>query len=229
MNQLIGSPQHSVETHPDHRPWRWAGGLALAHVVVMLGALSQEGVMLEHGASFTKVQHELGSASLTRMYAGGYVEALAFLIIVPALVLLTRLFGGRTETGRVASQTFQALGVALVGSTLAVGFPPAAAAAYAAHHDVDAGTIAMVNDVRNFGFVLQVALLAGMALALGVASLADHVHTRWIGWGGVVVGTVGLVVTPFAHNAVSMAWMIWWVGMAVLLLRGKPSAGGPND
>jgi hypothetical protein len=39
----------------------------------------------------------------------------------------------------------------------------------------------------------------------------------------VVVGGLGLVVAPFVHNAVSMAWMIWWVGLAVLLLRGAPA------
>lgn len=232
MTQLIESRQQAAETRTDPRPWRWAGGLALAHIVVMLAALSQEGVIIEHGASFAKVQDDLGGASLARMYGAGYAEALAFLIITPAIVLLARLFGRRSELGRVAAQTFLGLGIAFVGSTLAVGFPPAAAAAYAAHHHVNPGTIAMVNDIRNFGFVLQVALLAGMTLALGIAALAERVHTRWIGWGGVAVGTVGLVVTPFAHNAVSMAWMIWWVGMAVLLLRGAPAAPAvsrPND
>ena len=217
-------------SHPDTDPraWRWAGGLALAHVVVMLGALSQEGVILEHGASTTKVQHDFAAASLTRMYAGGYLESMAFLVLVPALVLLARLLGRRTEVGRVAAQTFLGLGIAFVASTLAVGFAPGAAAGYAAHHGVDPGAIAMVNDIRNFSFVLQVALLAGMTLALGVAALTDRVHTRWIGWGGVAVGAVGLVVTPFAHNAVSMAWMIWWVGLAVLLLRGAPATDRPN-
>lgn len=227
MTQLVDTPDRTITT-TDPRPWRWAGGLALAHVVVMLGALSQEGVILEHGASAAKVQHDLGGASLTKMFGAGYVEALAFLVLTPAIVLLARLFGRRTESGRVAAQTFLALGVAFVGSTLAVGFPPAAAAAYAAHHHVDPGAIAMVNDLRNFGFVLQVALLAGMTLALGIAALADRVHTRWIGWGGVAVGGLGLVVTPFAHNAVSMVWMIWWIGMAVLLLRGPASTTSPR-
>ena len=209
-------------TTSDPRPWRIAGGLALAHVVVMLGALSQEGVLLAHGDSTAKIQHELGTTSVAKALGAGYVEALSFLVLVPALILLARLFGRRTELGRVAAQSFLAMGIAFVGSTLAVGFPPGAAALYAAHHGVDPGAIAMVNDIRNYGFVLQVALLAGMTLALGIAALTDRVHTRWIGWGGVAVGGIGLVVTPFAHNAVSMAWMIWWVGMAVLLLRGAP-------
>jgi hypothetical protein len=207
----------------DPRPWRWAGGLALAHIVVMLAAVSQEGVLLAHGDSVTKIQDTFAGASVGHTLGAGYVEATAFLILVPALVLIARLFGTRTELGRVASQTFLGLGIALVGSTLAIGFPPAAAAMYAAHHHVDPGTISMVNDLRNYGFVLQIALTAGMSLALGVAALAARIHTRWVGWGGVVFGSVGLVVTPFAHNAVSMAWMIWWVGMSVLLLRGAPA------
>lgn len=223
MTQLAEPTRRTVDTTSDPRPWRWAGGLALAHIVVLLAAVSQEGVMLEHGASVAKVQHDLGAASLAHTLGAGYLEAMSFLVLTPALVLLARSFGRRTEVGRVASQTFLALGVAFVGSTLAVGFPPGAAAAYAAHHHVDPGAIAMVNDIRNYAFVLQVALLAGMTLALGVAALSDRVHTRWIGWGGVAVGSIGLVVTPFAHNAISMAWMIWWVGMAVLLLRGTPT------
>ena len=162
---------------------------------------------------------------LSRALGFGYVEAMSFLVLTPALVLIAALFGRRTEVGRVASQTFLALGIAFVGSTLAVGFAPGAAAVYAAHHGVDVGSIAMMNDLRNYGFVLQVALLAGMTLALGVAALTDRIHTRWVGWGGVVVGSVGLVATPFVHNAVSMAWMIWWVGLSVLLLRGAPPAG----
>ena len=212
-------------TGPDPRPWRWAGGLALAHVVLMMAAFSQEGMMIEHGDSFSKIQHTYADAAIGRTLGAGYVEALSFVVLTPAIILLARLLGRRTELGRVAAQTFGGLGIAFVGSTLAIGFPPAAAALYAAHHGVDAGTIAMVNDLRNYGFVLQVALLAAMTLALGIAALTDRVHVKWVGWGGVVVGAVGLVVTPFAHNAMSMAWMIWWVGLGVLLLRGAPTAG----
>lgn len=223
MSPLVPSVEPTTAPVTDPRPWRWAGGLALAHVVVMLGAFSLEGVIVEHGDSFAKVQHTYGDAALGRTLGAGYVEALSFLLIMPAIVLIARLFGRRTEFGRVTAQSFLGLGIAFVGSTLAVGFPAGAAAMYAAHHGVDAATIATVNDIRNYGFLLQVMLLAAMTLGLGICALTDRVHERWIGWGGVVVGTVGLVVTPFAHVAVSMVWMIWWVGMAVLLLRGAPA------
>ena len=209
---------------PHHVVARWAGGFALAHIVVMLGAFAIEGTAsLEHGTSPAKIQSTLAGLDLNRTLLAGYGEALAFFVLVPAIVLVARTFSRRTELGRLAAQAFVVLGTAFVASTLAIGFPPGAATLYAAHHGVGAGTLATVEDLRNYGFLLQVALSVGMVLAIGIAALAEQHHTRWIGWGGVGVGAVGLVATPFVHNTVSMAWMIWWVGMAVVLLREKSS------
>jgi hypothetical protein len=200
--------------------WRIAGGLALAHIVLMFAGFSQE-VLTEHSTSQADFVRILGGADLTRTYVGGYIEALAFLVLVPAVVLVARLLSRRTDVGRIAATTFLALGSAYVASTLAVGFPPGAAAMYGLQHGADARSAAMIMDVRNFGFVLQVAMSCAMALALGIAALAERIHVRWVGWGGLALGTVGLVATPFAHNVVSMAWVIWWVGLGVLFLRGS--------
>jgi hypothetical protein len=231
MTQLIESPRRTVKTGTDHRPWRWAGGFALAHVVLLFAGFSQ-GVAVTHGTSLTKLQDSYGGANMTRVFTGGYIEAMSFLVLVPALVLIARLFGRRTQTGQVAAQAFLAFGLIYAASTLAVGFAPGAAAIYAAHHGVPIGTIAMVNDIRNFGYFLQVATSLAMALALGVAALAERIHVRWIGWVGAVVGAIGIVATPLAQNATGMAELVWWVGMAVLLLRGAPTAPatvGAND
>ena len=200
---------------------RVAGGLALAHVVLMLGAFSLEGVAPEHGVAPSKLLDVYGGAPLTRTLLAGYAESLSLFVLVPAVVMLGWLFSRRTTAGRLAAQTFVAFGVATVASALAVGFPAAAAALYAAHHGVDATSMAMVNDIRNYAFLLQVALNAAMALALGLAALWERRSTRWVGWGGVGFGIVGLLVTPFAHNVVSMAYLVWWIGLAVVLLRDK--------
>jgi hypothetical protein len=204
---------------------RVAGGLALAHVVLMFAGFSQESAT-EHGTPLADFARIIGGADSTRTFVGGYIEALAFLVLVPALVLVAVLLGRRTEVGRIAATTFLALGAAYVASTLAVGFPPGAAAMYGLQHGADAHAASMLMDVRNFGFYLQVATSCAMALSLGVAALAERTHTRWIGWGGVAFGAVGLVATPFAHNVVSMGWVIWWVGLAVVLLRGN---GEPRE
>jgi hypothetical protein len=223
MTQLATESTTTSEIASDPRPWRWAGGFALAHVVFLFAGFSQE-VAVTHGSSLTKLQDSYGGANMTRVFAGGYVEAMSFVVLVPALVLIARLFGRRTETGHVAAQAFLAFGLIFAASSLAVAFAPGAAAIYAAHHGVPIGTIAMVNDIRNYSYILQVAISLAMALALGVAALAERIHVRWVGWGGVGLGVVGLVATPLAHNALGMVQLIWWVGMAVLLLRGAPSA-----
>jgi hypothetical protein len=209
--------------------WRIAGGLSLGHIVLMLGAFALEQVAVEHGTSAASVLKDYAGVSVRQVELASYLEAMAFVVLMPALVLLARLFTARTETSRVAAGTFLGLGVAYVASTLAVGFPPLTASVYAAHHGVPASTIATVNDLRNYGFILQVALTAALALALGVTAIAARLHRRWVGWGGVAVGSIGLVATPFANNAVSMVWMIWWVGMAVLCLRGAPGNWEPRD
>ena len=206
---------------PSPTMWRIGGGLALAHVVLMMAAITQE-ALVEHGASAAKLKASYGGADLTRALGAGYVEGLSFLVLTAAIVFAARALGRRTPTSRWAGQTFLALGVAYVASTLAVGYPPGAAAIYGSQHGADLASVAMVNDVRNYAFYLQIAITCGMALALGVAALSEGVFTRWIGWGGVAFGSVGLVAVPFAHDAVSMVWLVWWVGLAVLFLRGGP-------
>jgi hypothetical protein len=224
MSSLTLEPTIAT-TEPGRAVWRIAGLLGLAHIVVMLGAFTLEGAAVEHGAAPSKVLHDYAAVSVGRMELASYLEASAFLILVPALVLLARLYAGRTEVGRTAATSFLGLGVAFVASSLAIGFPPLTASVYAAHHGVDASTIATINDLRNYGFVLQIALSAAFALALGIAALASRTHTLWVGWGGVALGVLGLAATPFAHNAVSMGWMIWWVGVCVCCLRGSSQKG----
>jgi hypothetical protein len=218
-------PRRSDPPTASRTLWRVAGGLALAHVVLLFAAFSQE-VSVELGDSPASVQKVYGGANLTRVFAGGYVEALSFFVLTAAVVVIAHLFGRRTETGRLAARTFLALAVAMIASTLAVGFPAGAAALYGSQHGAAIADVSMVNDVRNFGFFLEVALQAAMALALGIAALAERVLVRWAGWVGIAVGAAGIVLVPFAHNLVSMVWMIWWLGLAVLLLRAR-TAGEP--
>ena len=64
-----------------------------------------------------------------------------------------------------------------------------------------------------------------MALALGLAARFERIHLRWVGWGGVGLGVLGLLATPFAHDAFSAVFLVWWVGLAVVLLRDKSPTG----
>lgn len=203
--------------------WRVAGGLGLAHVVLLFAGFSQE-VSVEHGTSPDSILRTYGDASLNRVLAGGYVESMAFLVLLPAVVLLAWAFGRSTMVGRLAAQSFLGLGIVYIASTLAVGMPAGAAALYAAQHGSEGHVVTAVNDIRNYAFYLQVAMACAMALALGIAALAERIFVRWVGWAGCAIGVLGLVATPFLHNPASMVFIIWWVGLAVLCLRGGPSS-----
>lgn len=232
MSQLAERPTTLAEPRRSFGStyWRVAGGLGLAHIVVMLCAFAVEGVSsVEHGTAYSKVLQTYAGVSEQRVFLASYVEAMAFVILVPALIMLGRLFSQRSETGRIAAPAFVGLGIAYVGATLAVGFAPLTTAVYAAHHGVGAQTVATINDLRNYGFLLQVALTMAFTLALGVAALTERSLVKWVGWGGVGVGVVGLAMTPFAHNAMSMVQMIWWVGLCVLCLKGGPKAAAADS
>jgi hypothetical protein len=212
----------SLEPDREHSTLaRVAGALGLAQVVMMFAAITQE-VMVDHSTSLSSLQHDFGTANLTRVFGAGYVEALSFVVLTPAIVIIARLFGRGSEATRAAAQTFLALGIAFVASTLAVGFAPGAAAMYGAQHGADIHAVAMVNDVRNFSYYLQVTIQGGMAVALGIAAILAGRWSRVVGWGGVLVGAAILVGTPFAHDGLGLLWLIWWVYLTVRLLRGAP-------
>ena len=223
---LVGSRASTRTT--DSARWRWAGGFGVAHVVVLLGAFALEGVGTE-SSSWAGTAKMFAAHPFHRVFYASYVEAMAFVLLVPALVLLGRLLGRGTETGRVAGQTALGLGIAYVGATLAIGFPPLTTGVYAAQHGADSNVVASIDMLRNHGFVLQVALSLAFAIALGIAAVAGRTLTRWGGYVGVAVGAIGLVVTPFAQNLTSNLWIVWWVGVCILCLRGGPKDSSERD
>jgi hypothetical protein len=86
----------------------------------------------------------------------------------------------------------------------------------------------MVADVRNFAFFLSLLVLGLQALALGVAALSDRFSRRWTGVGGIVVGVLLFAGVAGAglglHDYASMVWMVWWIGVAIALIRNAPTA-----
>jgi hypothetical protein len=198
--------------------------LAIAHVVLLFAGFSQEkSVMLGDGPA--DVARIYGSGSLDRILAGGFVEALSFIVLLPAIVFVGRVIGQRTEAGRWAAQTALAAGITYVAVTLATGLPAGAAAVYGAHHQLgDGATLALVNDVRNFAFYVSLLALGAYSVCLGIAALTDERRARWMGWGGLLLGGLlflGLATDTWTDgaNLASALWAVWWVGVGVGLIR----------
>ncbi len=210
---------------PATRLWRTAGLLALAHVVLILAGIAlQNSPRLEEGIA--GIERGYVEGNMARTMAGGMVEVLGFVLLIPALVFLARAIGRRTEIGRWAAQTALMSGMAYVAVTMAVGFPAGAAALYGAQHGLDVDTAFAINNIRIFSFFLSFALLGLHALGLAVAAWQDRMMTRWVGWGGLVTGVVLFASVPAAAVGQQdwgvLVWFVWWIGVGVVLLRHRP-------
>jgi hypothetical protein len=165
-------------------------------------------------------------ADLTRVFAGGYLEALAFLLLLPVVAFLGRAVGRATDLGRWAASTGFAAGVAYIASTLAVGLPAGAAAIYGAEHGADLATVSVVNDVRNFAFLLSMMLLAVHVTGVAVAVLTDRRLPGWLGWSGLGTAVVLVGTVPFAASGAvdyaTLVWILWFIALATAMLRHRP-------
>jgi hypothetical protein len=226
MSQVAFDAPPRAQTHSPAL-WRIAGGLAIAHVVLLLAGFSQERTT-SLGGSAADARHALIEGSLTRSMVGGYVESLSIVVLLPALAFLAHAVGTRTAVGRWAASTSFVAGATYVAISLATGMPAGAAALYDGHHGGDLATARMVTDVRNFAFFLSLLVLGLQAIALGIAALSDRFSPRWTGIGGLVVGILLMAGVAGArlglHDYASMVWTVWWVGVAIALIRNAPHA-----
>jgi hypothetical protein len=204
------------------RLWQLAGALCLTHVALIPVGLSlQQAPLLDDGVRGITDAYVEGD--ITRVFTGGVLESLGFLLLIPALVFLARVLGRRTEAGAWAAQTGLLCGVAYVAVTFAVGFPAGAVAMYGAQHGLDLDAAFALNNLRIFGYFLSLLLLGGSTLGFALAALADRFHPRWFGGFGIATGLLLLCSTPLAglgqQDWGTLAWMVWLVGVGVLMLR----------
>lgn len=205
--------------------WRVAGVCSLLYVVcfVMTVVISGQPTVYEGQEG---IEHSFVEGDLTRVMFGGYVVLLGYLSLLPAMVFLARAVGRRTDAGRWAAQTAAAAGVVYVAIIVGSGFAPGAAALWASHHGVDLETVLAVNNIRNFAYFVVMPIMGLYAIGVGLSALSDRVLTRWVGWGGVVVGTALVLAIPAAALGIQYGmplWLLWWVGVGVSLLRHVPA------
>lgn len=223
-NETFVVPEHRSQPAIPSSLWKLAGGLALAHVVLMFTGISQQ-AMVTFTEGVAGIEKGYVEGNMTRIMTGGYIETLGFVVLVPVLVFLARSVGRRTEAARWAAQTALLAGMGYVAITLAVGFPAGAAALYAAQNGVDLETAFAVNNIRIFSYFLSLALLGAHAIGFGLAALSDRFFPMWAGYGGIGTGICLLAVTPLVplglQDLPTLIWVVWFVGVAVCLLRKR--------
>jgi hypothetical protein len=206
-------------THPA-AAWRLAGGLGIAHVVLIFGGLAlQAHVRFEDGRSGIAAY---GEGSLPTSVAGGYLELLGFLLLLPVMVFLARAIG-RTPGGRWAAQSALAAGIGYVAITFSPGLAAGATAMHAVHDGSDLDAAWTMNNLRVITYVVSLVLLAGHAIGVAIAARADGFSPRLVGAGGLVAGAA-LLAAPLLlgvglHDLSTLVWTVWWLALSVQLLR----------
>lgn len=210
----------------DRRLWATAGWLLIGYVV-----LTFAGVSLEHslmlGDKPSVAAAALVHSPMARNFTGGYIEFLATLVYLVAVLLVARLLRGDGVTGEWLSSCVAGAAIAEVAVTLAVGFPAGAAALYNGHHGAPLATVTAVNDIRNFAFFLSGGLAGVTALGVAGAVLVTRRLPRWIAYSGIVVGVLDIASIPAARtgviNVATLLGFAWIVALGVTAMRAPRS------
>jgi hypothetical protein len=218
---FVATEQASRSPIP-RRLWQVAGGLGIAHLVLIFAGIGlSTSAMFEEGRAGVATY---AASGMTRTVAGGFVELLGFVLLIPVLVFLARALG-RSPAGRWAAQSALVAGGAYVALTFSPGLAAGATAMHAAHSGVGVDTAWVMNNLRIITYVVSLMLLGAHAIGVGIAALGDRFSPRLVGAGGLVTGAV-LLTSPLLLSAglqdiPTLIWSLWWVGLSVQLLRRK--------
>lgn len=220
---------HTPSSRSGEATARTAGALGLAHVALLIAGLvvSGGGALIEDGTE--GIQGSYVDGNLSAILGGWFIESVGFLLLVPVAVFLAHALGRSSQVGRWAAATGLVLACVYVTVTLAVGFPAGAAAAYGAQQGLDLESAAALNSMRVFAYLLSLLALGGHVICVAVSALADGFSRRFVGILGLVTGACLLAAAPLWAVALqdipTLVYLVWWVGLCVLLLRGRPRLG----
>jgi hypothetical protein len=212
-----------------NRLWRVAGGLCLAHVILLLAGYSQMRVPV-FGASPADIVTAYAGVAPARMYLGGYVGILAWLVLLAGVTLLARLLRGATDANGWLTGLVATAGATAVAVT-AVAFVSTGAAFDATTHGYAPDIVAGLTMVSKFADLVAMSALGVCAVGVGGAALASRALPRWIAVVSLVVGAFGIAAG--AHESLldvgNLLWLAYLVVVSVVLLRGpvrRPGASG---
>lgn len=210
---------------------RIAGGLGLAYVVLLMTGLfiSGGGALLEEGAA--GVERAYRDGALAPILTGWFIESVGFILFVPAAVFLASRLGRTSEAGRWAARSGLVFAGLYVAATLAVGFPAGAAAAYGTKEGLAVEAAVALNSMRVFAYLLSLLALGGQVVCVALSALSDGIGRRWVGLLGLVTGVALCASAPLAvaslHDLPTLLYLVWWVGVCVLLLRARLMPSDP--
>jgi hypothetical protein len=177
------------------------------------------------GASPSEIQ-DFVTRSSARVYGGGYVEALAFPLLLVFFGRLRELLRrAEAEGGWLATTAFGAAVAAL--GFVTVAFAAEATAYYAGRHGADTQTVAALLDMNSLAF-----LLGGVPFAIFLGTTAAVVlHAgalpRWLGWSAAAIA-VAVPATLWQPTDLAqiphLLLSLWVLAVSIVLIRGRGAA-----
>jgi hypothetical protein len=163
-------------------------------------------------------------------YAGGFIESVGLLLLLPFLAMLTGRLRGRGVTGELLAPTAMVTGAAYVLLSLVPGQAAGAAALWLGHSgDAEPAALLTLNDLRAFSYYLALLFLATFLICTGVGGTTTRRLPRWMSWSAIGIGVALAAGVALAHTGladlVSLLALIWIVAVAVALLRRPAPAG----
>lgn len=215
----MSTPQPNLA---DTGPRRLAAVGALVYVAAFVVSVLLAGPPLVHPGQ-AGVEHSLSGRGMTLALASMSVLLIGLLALVITMTLLAQTLGRAGAMAALAAQSAWAGGLAVV-SILAVAFGAGAAALWSQDHGGDLAMVLAINNVRNFAYFAVMPFMGLAALGFGAAAVASRILTRWVGWGGMVIGVLAMFGIPAAAVGISYVmplWLLWWLGVGITLLRTK--------
>jgi hypothetical protein len=213
---------------------RIGAGLGLAGVVVTIAGFALVAPAdAVHTLPAADIVGFYSEGDPTGKYAGGFVESVGLLLLLPFIALLVGRLGRRGVPGELLAPTAMITGGAYVLFSLAPGQAAGAAALWLGHSgDAEPAALLALNDLRSFSYFLALLSLAAFLVCVGIGGAATRAFPRWIAWSAVGIGTALAAGVAVAHTGladlVSLVAMSWLVATAVALLR-RPGTDASAD
>jgi hypothetical protein len=209
----------------DARTTRLGAAAGLAGVVLIVAGIP---VIAAADATFHSSDRAVVAwfteADVPRTVAGGVLQIVGLLLLIPFAAVLTARLCDRGPSGVLLAPTARTAMTVYVTLSLAPGMSAGAAALWHAHTRTgDVAILTALNDLRALSYFVALLPFALFLVAVGVAATSTGRLPRWAGWSAIVLGAVLAVGVPAAGtgltDVVALLGLLWIPVVAVHLLR----------
>jgi hypothetical protein len=217
-------------TGQTRRLWLVEGWLMIGFVVLTFAGAAY-GMSATLGDTQQHLTKALVTSSLSATLASGYVEFVATLVFLVAVLLLAQLLRGSDELTGWFATVLSATAVVYTAVSVAAGLATVAAAVYDGHHGVPLATVTAVNDIRNVAFSLSGGVVGVLTLAAGAAGRRTGLLPRWLCNTGYAVGVIMIAAVPAAKAGApqTLLWFAWLLALGVTAVRSPQRHGARSD